>query len=167
MTMPTGSHMEKTEPMLADAAILAELYPQLRRFAAVVAPNEVDPDDLVQDGLERTLRRHSLSSLDDAKAYLFRVMLNLASNERRGLIRARRAVSRLRIDDTPLPSYPSDVAELLRLPPRQRAMLFLHEVEGFTYREIASLLGMSEDAVAKASQRARGQLSIELREELP
>lgn len=164
--MPIGSRMENSkQDVSADGAIFAELYPQLRRFAAVVAPREVDPDDLVQDALERTLRRHSLSSLANAKAYLFRVILNLASNERRGLMRARRAFSRLSSEDTAEPTYPSDLAELLRLPSAQRAMLYLREVQGFTYREIASLLDMSEEAVAKASRRARARLSDELRED--
>ena len=31
------------------------LYPALRRFAAMTAPLEMDPDDLVQDALAATL----------------------------------------------------------------------------------------------------------------
>lgn len=164
--MPTDSRMENTIGQFGtDEAVFALLYPELRRFAAVVSPREFDPDDLVQDALERTLRRQSLSSLTNAKAYLFRVMLNLASNQRRGLSRARRALARVSLDEGGVPVYPSDISELMRLPPSQRAILYMREVEGFTSGEVADLLGMSEEAVAKASQRARKRLSVELREE--
>lgn len=164
--MPTGSRMENTIGQVrADEAVFASLYPELRRFAAVVSPREFDPDDLVQDALERTLRRHSLSTLTSAKAYLFRVMLNLASNQRRGLSRARRALARVSVVEERAPVYPSDVSELLRLPSSQRAILYLREVEGFTSAEVANLLGMTVEAVAKASLRARKRLSFELREE--
>ncbi len=150
--------------LATDASVVAELYGPLRRFAAVTAPVESDPDDLVQDALERALRRGPLSSLENPRAYLFRTILNGASNQRRGSGRARRALNRLAEPDGALPSYPSDVSELLRIPARQRAMLFLREVEGFTYPEIAVLLGISEASVRKASQRARAQLRIDLRE---
>jgi RNA polymerase sigma factor (sigma-70 family) len=150
----------------ADSELFASLYPRLRRFAAVVAPEEVDPDDIVQDALERTLRLHSLTTLDDPRAYLSRVILNLASNQRRGFARARNATARLQVDEASPPTYPSDIAELMRLPAQQRAILFLAEVEGFTQAEIATQLKMTEAAVSKASQRARRRLSAELREEM-
>ena len=148
-----------------DATVVAQMYEQLRRFAAVAAPVEFDPDDLVQDALERALRRGSLTSLVNPKAYLFRTILNSASNQRRGLGRARKAMTRMAERDGAQPSYPSDVSELLRVPARQRAMLFLREVEGFTYAEIAELLGSSEQAVRKASQRARTRLKADLQED--
>lgn len=150
----------------SDTAIFAEVYPQLRRFAAVVAPLESDPDDLVQDALERTLRIRPLSALDNPSAYLSRVILNLASNQRRGYARARRATARLGPDLAMTPAYPSDIAELMRLPVQQRAILYLGEVEGFTQAEIATQLEITEAAVSKASQRARRKLSAELREEM-
>jgi RNA polymerase sigma factor (sigma-70 family) len=149
-----------------DSRVFAEVYPQLRRFAAVVGPSESDPDDLVQDALERTLRIHSLTSLDNPRAYLSRVILNLASNQRRGFARAKSATARLQLDEATTPAYPSDIAELMRLPAQQRAILFLAEVEGFTQAEIAAQLEMTEAAVSKASQRARRKLSAELREEM-
>lgn len=166
-TMLIKSHEEKRSGVTVadDQGIFAELYPQLRRFAAATAPIEIDPDDLVQDALERTLRRHSLATLDAPKAYLCRVILNLASNHRRRFARAREALARLSRNPPEEPFYPSDVSELMRLPASQRAMLFLHEVEGYTYGEIAMLLELSEHAVAKASQRARARLRDELRRE--
>lgn len=39
-----------------DAALIRSLYPTLRRFAGAMGPAEVEPDDLVQEALVRTLR---------------------------------------------------------------------------------------------------------------
>lgn len=150
----------------SDADIFRSLHPQLRRFAAVVRSAEVEPDDLVQDAVERTLRIQTLSSLENPTAYLFKVILNLASDHRRSMGRARRAKSRLQADVAVDQTYPSDLEDLLRLPPAQRAILYLGEVEGNTHAEIAERLGMSEHAVAKASQRAKKSLRVELRREM-
>ena len=75
-----------------DDEIFRALYPQLRRFAAVVAPIEEEPDDLLQDALVETLRRHRLADLASPQAYLRRTMVNLASNHRRRLAARRRAL---------------------------------------------------------------------------
>ena len=149
----------------ADGAVFAALYPQLRRFAAVAAPVEIDPDDLVQDALERTLRVRSLSSLTNPRAYLFRTMRNLASNHRRRLGRARRASVRAAERDGLSPTYPSDVAELLRLSVPQRTVLFLRDIEQFSTAEVGEMLGMSPAAVEKSAQRARLRLRTALREQ--
>ena len=45
----------------AESRIFADLYPSLRRFAAVVGSVDIDPDDLVQDALVRALRRGPLA----------------------------------------------------------------------------------------------------------
>src|ERR1051326_3422320 len=78
-----------------DAALFETLYPSLRRFAAVAGAPEGDPDDLVQEAVARTLRRRSLSSLDNPGAYLRQAIVHLAANRRRSLARGRAAVARL------------------------------------------------------------------------
>lgn len=155
-----GSAIER-----ADEAVFAALYPQLRRFAAVAAPVEIDPDDLVQDALERTLRARPLSSLTDPRAYLFRTMRNLASNHRRRLGRARSATMRAAEKDGLSPTYPSDVAELLRLSVPQRTVLFLRYIEQFSAAEVGEMLSMSPAAVEKSAQRARSRLRVALRDQ--
>lgn len=143
----------------AESAIFSQLYPRLRRFAAVAGPVEVDPDDIVQDALERTLRQSSLASLDNPYAYLCRVVLNLSSNHRRRLAVRRRALWRLVKDDVDVPSYPSDVEMLLALSGRDRTILYLREVEGYKHAEIAELLGVSEATASKAAERALARLT--------
>ena len=78
-----------------DATLFEQLYPSLHRFAAVTGGRDDDPDDLVQEAVARTLRHHSLSSLDRPGAYLRQAIVNLASNRRRSLARGRSALLQL------------------------------------------------------------------------
>jgi RNA polymerase sigma-70 factor (ECF subfamily) len=149
------------------AAVIADLYRPLRRFAGIVGPIELDPDDLVQEAWVRTLRVTSLSELDDPGAYLRRVIVNLASSHRRRFARRRSALSRWWASESHSvqPIYPSDVAELLRLRPKERAVLYLHDVEGYSFQEVAEMLDMSETALRMMASRARRRLHDQLREE--
>ena len=146
-----------------ESQLFAELYGPLRRFAAVVGPIEVDPDDLLQEAVARVLRRRRLTDLDQPGAYLRRTIVNLASNYRRSLASRRRALARLQTSAVPSEDvYPSDLNELLRLPPRERAVLYLSEVEGYRYAEIGGLLGCSEAAARKRAMRGRRRLYAQL-----
>src|SRR3954454_12958933 len=149
-----------------DAVLFAELYPALRRFAAVTGDTGEDPDDLVQEAVARTLRRQSLSSLDHPAAYLRQAIVHLASNRKRSLARGRAALGRAdrNVEGRP-PEYSSDLADLLRLAPIDRALLFLSEAEGHPYAEAAAVLGMTEDAARARASRARRQLRLHLIEE--
>lgn len=56
-----------------------------------------------------------------------------------------------------------DVA-LRMLPPRQRSVWILREVEDFTYADIATVMAVSPDAVRGLLERARNTLAITLKE---
>ena len=143
----------RTDP--GEWRIVDELYPSLRRFAAVVAPWDVEADDRLHDALVEVLRRRRLSDLDHPAAYLRKVMINLAAGHGRRRATWKRAMARLRSsgDHFCEPEYPSNMAELGCLPPRQRAMLYLAGVEGYHFDEIARLLGCSEAAARKGASR--------------
>ena len=148
--------------------LVAELYPSLRRFASVVSPPEDDPNDLVQEALLRTLRRGPLTDLDDPGAYVRRAVFNLASTRRRSLARQRRALTRLGPPEEVRTVHSWDVEELLTLPPRARAVLYLRIIEGRPFDEIADVLGCSRVAArataSRATRRLRAQLSKEVRD---
>ncbi len=144
--------------------IVDELYPSLRSFAAVTAPRDMEPDDLLQEALVRVLRKKPLSELDHPAAYLRRTMLNLAKshNRRMGTLRRKMAVVGGGGDKAAPPDYPSDLSQLLELPPAERAALYLAEVEGYHFDEIARMLDCSEAAARKRASRARKHLKLEL-----
>ena len=50
--------------------LITSLYPSLRKIAAVAGSVDVEPDDLVQEALVRTLRKGPLTDLDNPLAFL-------------------------------------------------------------------------------------------------
>jgi DNA-directed RNA polymerase specialized sigma24 family protein len=114
----------------------------------------------------RTLRRQTLASLDHPEAYLRRAIVNLAANRRRSLARWRNVVPQLRREERQDAEYESDLGDLLRLSPHDRALLFLVEVEGRPYAEAAGLLGLTEEAARTRAARARKALRLEIEGEL-
>lgn len=135
------------------------LSPHLHRVACVAAPADVDPDDLVQDALVNYLQLEQPGTVDNPKAFLTASIVNLASNHRRSWTRRRSAVARLGPPDHSLDVFPSDLADLLRLPPRERAALYLHHVDGLPCDQVAELVGCTAAAARKAAERGRTRLA--------
>jgi len=150
-----------------DTRLFESIYPALSRFAGAVRPSGVDPDDLVQEALARTLAARSLDSLDDPVAYLRTAIVRVASNLARGRRRHRDRTVRIGTTAGAIADrYPSDLADLMRVSPRARAVLFLVYIEDQPYRHAASILGCTEDAARAVASRAIRQLRRELRAEL-
>lgn len=141
-----------------DERRFAAVYPAVRRFASAVGPPGVDPDDLVQEALARALRRGSLADVENLVGYLQTTVLNLARNHRRSWVRAVRAVDRIGGNGHSIDVYPSDLADLMRLPPETRAVLYLVEVEGCSFAEVGSVLGLTTEAARARASRARHAL---------
>ena len=141
----------------------------MHRFAAVIAPWDLDADDLLHDALVAVLRRRSLSDVDHPLAYLRRVMVNLAAGHSRRSVTRRRALRRLAGGSVgpDFPAYPSDMADLEGLSPKERAVLYLFEIEGYHYREISRMLDCTEAAVRKRASRARTRLRAQIATEGP
>lgn len=150
----------------ADRDQIRDLYSSLRRFAAVVAPSDVEPDDLVQESLFRVLRQRAISDLDHPTAYLRRAILNLVSNHRRSAGRLRSALSRVNPESGSRDEYPSDIEMLMRLAPQARAVVFLREIEGRSYAEIAAVVGCRESTARASAARARRTLRTLYSEEV-
>jgi RNA polymerase sigma factor (sigma-70 family) len=157
-----GGVQEMRHAAAGDEARVVSAYPALRRFAFVVADSDTDPDDLLHDALVKTLRQGPLAEIDNLVGYVRRVMTNLASNHRRRSAHRRTAVNLLGATSRDRagsePERPSDLGDLMQLKPADRAALYLQVVDGYSHREIAEILGLTEAATRARVSRALKKL---------
>lgn len=141
--------------------------PALRRYARALTRNADRADDLVQDCLERAIRKRGLfAPTGPLQAWLFRILVNLWRNTLRSERRRGEHVAY----DTMLvePSVPApqpgrlalgEMSRALdRLPDDQRETLLLVVLEGVSYQEAATILSIPIGTVMSRLSRARSAL---------
>ena len=164
----------KTERWWRDGdfgGIYRELFPPVFRVAFRIAGERGLAEDLAHEAFLRLLNREApLPSVDETKYWLLRVVRNLSLNHEKRRARERRAVGRLDREGTAL-GLPADaplmaaatrdaVQEALNeLPHNMRTAIVLREYAGMNYRDIGSVLGISEGNVKVRLHRARRQLA--------
>ncbi|MEO5807968.1 sigma-70 family RNA polymerase sigma factor [Devosia sp.] len=141
--------------------------PALRRYARALTRNVDLADDLVQDCLERAISRRGLfRPSGPVRAWLFTILLNLFRNSVRADKRRGQTVD---IDSMVIePSTPAPqpghiaLAEMARaietLPLDQKEALLLIVLEGVSYAEAATMLGIPQGTLMSRLGRARAAL---------
>ncbi len=146
---------------------MEECLPALRRYARALTHNADLADDLVQDCVERAIRKHALwRPTGPLRAWLFRILLNVYRNELRHRRRAPDTASMSSVTIEPqVPSAsPSRLAfaetarAMQTLPAEQREALLLIAVEGMHYAEAAEVLEIPIGTLMSRLGRARATL---------
>ena len=146
-----------------DYNLIVPYIPNLRRYARALVGDREGADDLVQDTLERAVRKFHLWRPGDLRAWLFSIMHNVFVNQ----LKARRIAPEVDIDEAsiaaPIPSVTSmDVADVQRalgaLAPEQREVLLLVALEDMTYADVSRALGIPIGTVMSRLSRGRERL---------
>lgn len=151
----------------------------LRAAATVMTRNPADAEDLVQETFTKAYANfHQFRPGTNAKAWLLRILTNTFINGYRRREREPVRVSATGIEDwRPASSWPgaasarsaedlalerlpnSAVVGALRALPRNfRLTVYLADVEGFSYREVAAIMRCPVGTVMSRLHRARQQL---------
>lgn len=146
---------------------LAEHIPKLRRYAVALLRDRVRADDLVQDTLERALRKFSLFRRgSDLRAWLFTIMHNLYVNQLSAHAN-RREESWSSPDAYGSQGVTDDVSDthdlmksLQRLPPEQCEIILLVGLEQLSYEQTARVLGVPIGTVMSRLARGRERLRL-------
>jgi RNA polymerase sigma factor (sigma-70 family) len=153
----------------ADAA-LAGLYQahatELHGFARRRVGRQ-EAEDVVQDAYLHLLQRGTAATLEQPRAYLFRIAANLAVDfARRAKIRLRHAGEVFELDTNVAASPNPEAATgasmelarlqacLSKLPPLCRNAFLLNRIEGLTHAEVAGRLGVSVRTIDRLMARA-------------
>jgi len=155
---------------------MTKSVPALRRYANALTHNRDTADDLVQDCLERAIRKQALWRPDGPlRPWLYRVLINVWRNNLRS--RSRRP-AQVPIDDFAdqlfVPAaQPGRVAlaEMARaiekLSAEHREALLLVVVEGLSYTEAAQVLEIPLGTLMSRLGRARSSLARMTQEDQP
>jgi RNA polymerase sigma-70 factor, ECF subfamily len=152
--------------------MIARELPRLRRYAHALRYQPAAADDLVQDCLERALRkRHLWTRRGSLRNWLLRMLYRTHLNALRGR-RPQASLDDL-TDAEPALAQPASQTQrvelremeeaLGRLPAEQRDTLLLVVLEGLTYDEAAFVLQVPVGTVRSRLSRARSTL-VRLRE---
>jgi RNA polymerase sigma-70 factor (sigma-E family) len=145
-----------------------EHTPRLLRFAAVLTNDNGVAEDVVQDVLIKAQRHWpKISSTANPQAYLRRMVVNELTSWRRKWARyvpsSDDRLDRPIADGTSrLDDRAALMAELAKLPPRQRAAIVLRYLEDRSDPEIAAVLGCSAVSVRGYIHRALKVLRVEM-----
>ena len=171
---------ELREGDMAALAILVEKYKRLvYRVAVQITKNHEDANDVMQDTFLKVYESiHSFRKDAAFETWLYRIVVNHATNLVKHRERRREspfsAASEMEIDPdlrrtVDLANNPQLNAErkerqrwvtqaVNRLPLKQRTVVILHEFEGLTHSEIASILNCSEGTVRSRLHYAKQKL---------
>lgn len=150
-----------------DYDLILPFIPNLRRYAGALTANRGDAEDLVQETLERAVRKFHLWRPGDLRAWLFSIMHNVFVN---GLKR-RRPQSTVDIDDVQIAAPVgtvgrTDMMDLQKalgaLPPEQREVVLLVGLEEMSYVEVSHALGIPLGTVMSRLSRGRQRLRKEM-----
>ena len=152
----------------AFGALVGRYAGQARRLSRSILGNAEDADDAAQDGFLAALR--GLERYDPTRPFgpwLLRIVANAASDRRRRLkVRATEPIPIDAVTRGPGPDQVVDRsafraaldAALTTLPARQRIAVVLFDVEGYSHREIAQVVNVSEGTVRSDVFHARRAL---------
>lgn len=141
--------------------------PALRRFLRKHVTSAADVDDVVQESFIKLLRARSVGPIRSAKALLFTVARNTASN----VFRKQRIFGPVPVDELPewrVLDGEQDVTHAVNqrlqldllgdviagLPDRCRRIVLLRVADGLSYADIAAELDVSESTVRTQMARA-------------
>lgn len=144
---------------------------RIYRIALRMVGDQHDAEDIAQDVMIQVWT--ALAGFTGASSFttwLYRIVVNRCLNQLR-----RRRWTRPVLDDDPQPVAGAEdtviaqqraraaMEAIAALPPDQRAVIVLHQLEGLSYREVAAVVDISEDAVRGRLHRARLNLLESLR----
>lgn len=142
---------------------------RLYGFALKYLKNTEDADDIVQDAFEKLWKNRKKVEFQKAKSWLFtcahNALINMIKKNNR-MTYQETTVSNHVVDSYAHEFEMKEVVEkcMAILPPVQKSIILLRDLEGYNYKEIGEILSLSESQVKVYLFRARKKLKKHLKD---
>lgn len=137
---------------------------ELRRFLVALCCGDSQlADDIAQETLIKAfIARDSLADTSKARSWIFSIAHNTFISQKRALkpttdVEEAYSLASPEAGDDAF-KYQALYAALDKLPPKERTSTLLFYLEGYAIKEIAAIVGASDDAVRQHLARARQHL---------
>src|SRR5580692_5837908 len=149
--------------------------PAVLRFAGVLTGDRALAEDVVQEVLIRAHARwRKIGRLDHPESYIRKMIVNEFISSKRRTWRFIPTGTRPDVDDQGAVDHAAHhaeraalLAEIGKLPRRQRAVLVLRYYEGLSDTEIAEVFGCTPGTVRGYASRALGALRVQITQQTP
>jgi RNA polymerase sigma factor (sigma-70 family) len=147
--------------------VIDELSAQLYRYAFHFLRNQEDAKDIIQDVFEKMWLNRKTIELETVKPWLYRCTHNAMVN----FVAKKSRTSYMSNQELPKTTSPFDSSfESMQvvdrmvsiLPPTQKSIILLRDIEGYTYKEIGLILDLSASQVKVYLFRARMKIKKQL-----
>ena len=147
--------------------VIDEISAQLYRYAFHFLRNQEDAKDIIQDVFEKMWLNRKTIDLETVKPWLYRCTHNAMVN----FIAKKSRTSYMSNQELPNATTPFDSSfESMQvvdrmvsiLPPTQKSIILLRDIEGYTYKEIGLILDLSASQVKVYLFRARMKIKKQL-----
>lgn len=143
-----------------------ELYADMiRRICLLHLKNHADTEDILQEVLLKyALRFDVFENAEHEKAWVIRVTINACKDFLKSAFHRNHVPLDLLLEEaSSITPEHSDVLEaVLSLPRKYKDAIYLHYYEGYTAKEIGTLLNKKENTVYSLLSRGRELLRLEL-----
>lgn len=144
-------------------ALFRQYKDPVYRLALSMTGSPADAEDVCQNVFLKVLEKQPELLPGKERAWLFQV----TANECRSLWRRLKLRATVPLEQALNLTAPEDgvlLRQVMGLPPKDRAVLYLHYFEGFSTQEIGGMLLISQSAVTTRLLRARRKLKMEMEE---
>src|SRR6266700_3896127 len=161
----------------AATILIQRYYPRIYSFVSHLTYGRTNAEDLTQEGFARALKAMGrFNGQYQFEHWLLRIAKNLCIDEARRNVHMPEPTDPVdlpELETIPAPDYVWEsvsrdlVASVVQraltsLPPRQRAILVMREMEGMSYADIAQVAGTNPRGVEATLRRARIRFRIEV-----
>ena len=136
----------------------------LYRICFLILKNEQDVGDVIQETFIQYMKKHpDFESEEKKKAWLIKV----SQNKCKDFLRFHKRHSYVPLDEVEdilmgtsdvEPSYKDQLEEIWELEYKLKSVVILYYIEGYSIKETAQMLAISESACKKRLERARNKL---------